>query len=209
MPLAATSLATAQDVEREDPEKRVKRMRQGAGLRGGAWWVQDLPEVSDAEYSQTPAFEGYFQKGLDLHLAIETTLGLWRRSQELEETGTLGTTRQEVQSYVVPSFTSIKLYPFTRPNAGAEPYVSGGIGIALGIDDRSGEDLLGVGSGTALTTGFGFKAGLGLDWRFSRAFGLTAGGRYTWLRFSEELGGARTYRGFGLDLGLTYRFQYE
>lgn len=212
-PLLAGS-GSAAGQQADDPEARAKRMRQGAGLRAGPWWVQDLPEVSGAEYSRTPSFEGYFQKGLDLHLALESTLGFWRRTQEIESTGPFGgTSREEVQSYVVPTFTSIKLYPLTRPSARVEPWMSGGIGLAVGIDDRttSGDNLLGlgVGSGTVLLTGFGFQAGAGLDGRLGPAFGLTAAGRYRWLRFSEELGGERTYRGFAFEAGLTYRFQYE
>lgn len=209
--LGASGSASAQ--QPDDPEARAKRLRQGAGLRGGAWWVQDLREVDGAEYSQLPAFDGYFQKGLDLHLALESTLGLWRRSQEIEQTGVGGTTREEVHSYIVPLFTALKIYPFTRPTERVEPFLLGGIGFALGIDDRdtSGGNLLGLntGSGTVLVTGFGFRLGAGAEWRFGRAFGLSVGGRYQWLRFGESLGGERSYKGLGLDAGLTYRFQYE
>ena len=207
--LSVSALAHAQE---DDPERAATLKRRGAGLRVGAWWVQDLPQVSDAEYSQWPSFEGYFQKGLDLHLTIETTLGLWRRSQEIEESG-LGGGEQRVQSFVIPAFTALKMYPFTRPADRLEPYLTAGVGLALGVDDRetSGSDLLGlgVGSGTALLTGFGFKLGAGFDWNFGSAFGLSANGRYQWIRFSEELGGKRTYRGLGAEAGITYRFQFK
>lgn len=211
--LATAVAAAAQEPAREDPERKATLQRKGAGLRGGAWWVQDLPKVSGADYSQWPAFEGYFQKGLDLHLTVESTLGLWRRSQEAEQSGIGGTTRERVQSFVIPTFTALKMYPLTRPDDALEPFLKAGVGLALGVDDRqtSGSDLLGlgVGSGTTVLTGFGFKLGAGLDWRLGSAFGLTLDGRYQWLRFNEELGGKRTYRGLGADVGLTYRFRFE
>ncbi|MGH7545612.1 MAG: hypothetical protein ACREKI_05460 [Gemmatimonadota bacterium] len=208
--LVTSAPARAQEKrpQEDDPERAATLKRKGAGLRVGAWWVQDLAQISDAEYSQWPSFEGYFQKGLDLHLTIETTLGLWRRSQEIEESG-LGGGEQRVQSFVIPAFTALKMYPFTRPADRLEPYLTAGVGLALGVDDREGSDLLGVGTGTAVLTGFGFKLGTGFDWNFGSAFGLSANGRYQWIRFNEELGGKRTYRGLGAEAGITYRFQFE
>lgn len=198
--------------ETADLEKNAKQQRQGAGLRVGAWRV-DLPEASGVEYAETPAFEGYFQKGLDLHLAIESTVGFWRRSQTAQSSGTLGgSTTDEIDSYVVPLFTALKLYPFTRPEHAFEPYLLAGAGLAVGIDDRnttSGGLLGGAGNGTAMLTGFGFKGGAGLEWRFSPAFGLNLGGRYQWIRFGSDVGGERTYKGPAFEGGLTYRFQYR
>lgn len=104
--------------QEDDPERAATLKRKGAGLRVGAWWVQDLSQVSGVDYSQWPSFEGYFQKGLDLHLTIETTLGLWRRSQETDQ--------ERVQSFVIPAFTALKMYPFTRPGDRLEPYLSAG-----------------------------------------------------------------------------------
>ena len=57
--------------------------------------------------------------------------------------------------------------------------------------------------------GFGLKGAVGIELRFSEAFGAAAGGRYQWVRFFGELAGERTYRGLGADVGLTYRFQYD
>jgi len=212
---AGAAGARGQEDSASDPEKQARRERQGAGLRGGIWDVRDLTEVSGAKYSTSPAFEGYFQKGLDLHLAIESTAGVWRRRQTMEQDGGLGggTVREEVNSYVVPLFTALKLYPFTRPDDAFEPFVSAGVGLALGIDDRTttSSDLLGLGagSGTAMLTGFGFRGGAGVEWRFSQAFGLSASGRYQWIRFGGELGGERTFKGPAFEAGLTYRFQYR
>jgi hypothetical protein len=197
-------------------EQRVKAMRRGAGLRVGVWDVRGLSEVSGARVSETPLIEGYFQKGLDLHLALENTVGVYRREQRLTRDGGIGggMVEEKVAAYVVPQFTSLKVYPFTRPEQRFEPYIIGGAGVTIGIDDRENSEsggLLGGGgeSGTGFVVGFGLKGGLGTELRFSEAFGLAAGGRYQWVRFFGELAGERTYRGLGADVGLTYRFQYE
>jgi hypothetical protein len=197
-------------------ERRVKEMRRGAGLRVGVWDVRGLGEVSGARVSESPLFEGYFQKGLDLHLALENTVSVYRREQRLTRSGGIGggTVEEKVAAYVVPQFTSLKIYPFTRPEQRFEPYISGGAGLTIGIDDRENcgsGGLLGGGGepGTGVVAGFGLKGGLGIELRFSDAFGAAAGGRYQWVRFFGELAGERTYRGLGADVGLIYRFQYE
>ena len=203
--------ASAQTEKHTDPEKTAKLERKGAGVRGGPWWPHGLREEPDATYAQTPWFEAYFQEGLDLHLALETGVGFWRRSREIERTDMLGgTSRERVDAYVVPLFTALQVYPLTRATDGVEPYLMGGIGVALGIEDRSGDrDLTGEPYGTSAVAGFGFKVGAGLDWKLGRAFGVTVGTRYEWIWFGEGLGGNGKYRGFGVDVGLTYRFQYQ
>jgi hypothetical protein len=210
--LAGDSAAQADTVT----ERRVKAMRRGAGLRVGVWDVRGLGEVSGARVSETPLFEGYFQKGLDLHLALENTVGVYRRMQRLTRTsGGIGggTVEEKVAAYVIPQFTSLKLYPFSRPEQRFEPFMLGGAGLTIGIDDRENSEsggLLGGGgeSGIGFVAGFGLKGGLGIELRFSDAFGAAAGGRYQWVRFFGELAGERTYRGLGADVGITYRFQY-
>lgn len=203
----------AQQSARSEAEERARLQRRGAGVRVGVWDVRGLSEVADAEYSRTPLFEGYFQHGLDRHLALQNSVGFWRRSQEIEVAQIGGSRRESVQSYVIPQFTSLRFFPVTGPDQALEPFVEGGAGISLGIDDRSttsgGPLGLGSGDGIAVVVGFGFKLGLGTEWRFSRALGLAAGGRYQWIRFLDDLGGERTYRGFGAEMGLTYRFQYD
>ena len=185
-------------------ERSVTLQRRSAGLRIGTWRVRDLQEIAGSTFSETPLFEGYFQRGLDLHLALGSTMGLWRRTQEVAGSG-------KVTSYIVPAFTSLKIYPLTRPEQRFEPYIDAGIGGAIGIDDREGTagGPLGETEGTDARFGFGFKGGGGVEWRFSRAFGLSLGGRYQWIRFGSEVGGDRTFQGLGFDAGLTYRFQYD
>jgi hypothetical protein len=196
-------------------EQRVKQMRRGAGLRVGTWDVRGITQVNGARVSETPLFEGYFQKGLDLHLALENSVSVYRREQRLTRPGPIGggEIEEKVSAYVIPQFTSLKLYPITRPEQRFEPYISGGAGLTIGVDDRENSEsggLLGGGgeSGTGFVAGFGLKGGLGAELRFSQAFGAGIGGRYQWVRFFGELAGERTYRGFGADIGLTYRFQY-
>jgi hypothetical protein len=200
--------------EESDAEARARLQRRGAGLRADVWSVRGLQEVAGAETGSMPLFEGYFERGLDRHLALQTSVGLWRRTQEIESGGGLGgSTTERVASWVVPMFTALRFFPVTGPEASLEPYVEGGVGFALGLDDRQTEagGPLGVGSGEGITTvaGFGFKGGLGFEWRFSRALGLAVGGRYQWIRFLEDVGGDRIFRGFGAGAGLTYRFQFE
>jgi opacity protein-like surface antigen len=204
-PVAAQTPAT-------DAEQRARMQRQGAGLRVGWWDVRGLEERPGVSYGTTPFFEGYFQRGLDLHLAIESSIGVWRRQQRETTTGPLGqAAHNEINSYIVPLFTAIRFFPVTRPGAALEPYVNAGVGFAIGIDDRqtSGSGLLGGTGGTAMLTGFGFKAGTGVEVRMTPALALDVTGRYHWIRFGGELGRERTYAGPGLDVGLSYRFQYE
>jgi hypothetical protein len=190
--------------ERSQSEQETERARRGAGLRVGGWTGMDLTELDGASYSTLPHFQGWFQRGLDRHLAIESTLALWRRVQERNG--------EKVSTYIAPLFTSLKFYPGVGPEATVQPYVLGGGGLALGIDDREGTQggLLGLGGSDGLSfhTGLGFKAGGGLDYWFSQALGLTVGARYQWIRFDGSPGGHRTYKGTVVDAGFTYRFQY-
>lgn len=197
-------------------EQRVKAMRRGAGLRVGTWDVRGLAQVSGARVSESPLFEGYFQRGLDLHLALENTVAVYRREQRITRPGGIAgePVEEKLSAYVIPQFTSLKVYPFTRPAQPFEPYISGGAGLTIGVDDRENSGtggLLGGGgeSGTGFVAGFGLKGGLGFELRVSEAFGVAAGGRYQWVRFFGELAGERTFRGLGADVGLTYRFQYD
>ena len=196
--LGAAPAAAQEREEAVDPERRAQLMRQGAGLRLGAWWVQDRED--EARVSRWPYMEGYFQRGLDLHLALESTLSVWRQRRPLDGGG-------RVDSYAVPLFTSLKFYP-TRPESALEPFVLAGLGLALGIEDRAGEGLLGPTGGTSVTTGFGLRGGTGLEWRFGRAFGLHLAVAYNWLRFSDRLDGEDGYRGPVATGGLVYRFQF-
>jgi opacity protein-like surface antigen len=212
--LGITLLSQVAAAQADTAERRVKAMRRGAGLRIGLWDVRGLTEVSGARVNESPLIEGYFQNGLDLHLALENTVSVYRREQSITRPGGIGggTVEEKLAAYVISHFTSLKVYPFSRPEQRFEPYILGGAGVTIGIDDRenwTGGLLDGRSeSETGFVTGFGLKGGLGIEIRFSEAFGIAVGGRYQWVRFFGELAEERTYQGLGADVGLTYRFQY-
>lgn len=187
-------------------EREVRRQRQGAGLRVGAWQTTGLSQVAGATYSTIPAFEGYWQRGLDRHVVLETSAGLWGRTQHS------GTDR--VGSFLVPMLTAVKLYPFTGPADQLEPFLMAGAGFTIGVDDRNtttGGGLLGgtASNSTVLIVGVGVKGAVGLEYRLGRAFGLSGGAGYTFVRFlGGSVGDDDTYKGVVLTGGLTYRFQY-
>lgn len=190
---------------RGDLETEAERARRGAGLRVGGWLTSGLPTVDGADYSTSPHFEGWYQRGLDRHIAIESTVSVWRREQ-LRDT-------ERATTYIIPLITSVKFFPGVGPENQVQPYLLGGGGLGLGIDDRenTSEGLLGLGGGggTSVATGFGLRGGAGADLWLGRSLGITVGGRYQWLRFLDgSPGGERTYQGTVVDLGVTYRFQY-
>ena len=216
---AAGAQVTGSDTTRAgrplDPERQAQLARRGGGVRAGFWDVRG-PRVPDGgTESETPAFEGYVRKGLDAHLALENSVGFWRYRQTISTTsgGPLGgTTTSRIDAYVVPQQTSVVFFPVTRPEQRIEPFLRAGIGLTLGIEDRKGEGggLFGTaGEGISMVVGFGATGGGGVEWRLTDALGISASGRYQWVRFLEELAGSETYQGLGADLGITYRFQFR
>jgi hypothetical protein len=198
-----------------DLEKRARLARRGGGVRVGTWDVRGLTSTSGAAVARTPAFEGYMRRGLDLHLAIEHSVGVWRRTQSVTQTssnplGGTTTSTSTLETYVIPQFTSISFFPITRPEHRFEPYVKAGAGFAVGVEDRTGSGGgLFAGGGASLVPGYGLSGGAGLELRLSNALGLTGAGRYQWIRFFQELSSERTYEGFGAEVGVTYRFQFR
>jgi hypothetical protein len=217
----ARAQATARPVPRDsvtasrDPERTARVARRAGGVRVGTWDVRGLTTPSGAVVATTPAFEGYVRRGLDLHLAVEHSVGVWRRTQRVTQTSTgpLGGTTQStstLESYVIPQYTSIAFFPITRPEHRVEPYVKAGAGFALGVDDRSGSGGgLFSSPGTSIVPGYGVTGGGGVEWRLTDALGFAAAGRYQWIRFFQELSSRRTFEGFGAEIGVTYRFQYR
>lgn len=198
-----------------DPERQAELARRGGGIRVGTWAVRG-PEVPEGgSESETLAFEGYVRKGLDAHLALENSVGFWRYRQVITTTsgGVLGgTSTSRVDAYVVPQQTSIVFFPVTRPDQRIEPFLRAGLGLTLGIEDRKGEGggLFGAGGdGISMVVGFGATGGGGVEWRLTDALGISASGRYQWVRFLQELAGSETYQGVGADVGITYRFQFR
>jgi hypothetical protein len=199
-----TSAAGANDFILEAPPQRV---RGGAGLRAATWQVVDL-----ADASGITQYEGWLQKGLDLHLVLESTLGYWQHEESSTTPGPLSTeTTHELYTYLVPALTAMKMYPVTKPTAALEPYLAAGLGPVLRIQREkiTSTDPLEIPSDeTRIETGFGIQSSAGLDWSPPGAFGLSLGGSYQWATFGQNASGRRMYRGPGVNVGLTYRFQY-
>jgi hypothetical protein len=202
--------AQAQDTTKTTAEQKASQARRSAGINFGTWALVDDPATGDAKSSDSPILEGYFRKGIDKHLALETSAGIWRRVIDTPASGGIGgSAGGKTTAILIPQMTSIKLYPFTTPDDRLEPYISAGVGFTLGyVSESGGGALLGGGGGTGLIAGVGATTGAGVEWRFSDAFGLAAGAHYTYIQFFDQLAGEKLYRGTGVKAGLTYRFQY-
>jgi hypothetical protein len=189
--------------------------RRAGGLTVGHWELRGVEPGATVDVSTMPILSGYLRKGLDLRLALENGIGVWRRVQSTEATGGIGgTAAEEVQSWVIAQTTAIRFYPMTDAGSTIEPWLLGGAGFTLGIDDREtdGGGVLGGssgGSGVFMVPGVSLQAGTGVEWWFGESLALNAGARYQWTRFFQEFGGERTYQGPTIDLGLTYKFRYR
>jgi len=189
----------------QDVEHRVQTSRRGGGIRGGQWHLNGQQLPAGVTASSTPEFEGYVRTGLDLHVVLENSVGVWRQRQASGSTGgLLGGSASLVDNYIIPQYTSVVFYPLTGPNDRLEPYVRGGIGFALGVQDPQNGS-----GGISLTPGFGATGGLGIEWRATETLGLAVSTRYQWVRFFQDFGGRQTYQGPALEAGITYRFQFR
>jgi opacity protein-like surface antigen len=188
-----------------DVVKHAQLARRGGGLRVGPWHLNGEDASTSSASSTIPDFEGYVRTGLDLHLVLENSVGVWRQRQSASASGgLLGSSGSSADAYIIPQFTSIVFYPMTTPNDRLEPFVRGGIGFALGVQDpQSG------GGSISFTPGFGLTSGLGVEWRMTDALGLALSSRYQWIRFFQEFGPQQTYQGPVVEAGVTYRFQYR
>jgi hypothetical protein len=198
------AVAVAQRPEESEAERLGRLARRGAGFRAGAWFVEiDVDHVA----SRSPAFEGYFQRGLDRRVALESSVGVWWVTTITEQTLPIGGTQTvETESYVIPLLSSLKFFPFTDVSDDIEPYLLGGIGFALGLE-REAENAIGS-SGTSIVTGIGFRGGAGIELHLTTTVGFAAGVKYQWIRLSEEMIGKESFSGLGLEGGITYRFQF-
>jgi hypothetical protein len=216
--LVSADVAGAQDstkTRESSAETRARLARSAAGLVVGPWELRGVEPPSGVDVSTLPMFSGYLRKGLDMRLALENGIGVWRRVQTTPATGGIGgTPGEEVQSWVVAQSTAVRFFPVTDAGATFEPWILGGAGITLGIDDRetNGGGILGGstgGTGVAIVPGFSLQGGVGTEWWFSQSLALNVGARYQWTRFLEDFGGERTYQGPAYELGFTYKFRYQ
>lgn len=162
-------------------ESAGRAARRAIGIRGGEW-------------RHLPYGEIYFQRGLAERVALENSAGVWQR-----RTG-------EFRSYVIPLLTSLKFYPLTAPNSRVEPFIMGGIGFALGIEKESVHAI--GGGGTSILTGFGTKAGAGIEGRVYGSVGVQAGVHYLYMRFNDELADQRAFEGAGIEGGVSFRLTF-
>jgi hypothetical protein len=196
-------------------ETRARLARSGAGLLVGPWELRGIEPPAGVDASTLPMFSFFLRKGLDARLALENGVGIWRRVQNIPATGGIGgTPEEEVQSWVVAQTTAVRFFPVTDAGAKLEPWVLGGAGFTLGIDDRetSGGGVLGGASGSpgvAIVPGFSLQGGAGAEWWFSESLALNVGARYQWTRFLQDFGGERTYQGPAFEAGFTYKFRYR
>jgi opacity protein-like surface antigen len=208
--LLASGTVEGQQREESEIERDARLARQSGGLVAGVWLL-DIPDPAGAvSVSTSPYVEGYYRRGLDRHLAVESSVGVLRREETERRASTIGgETTNRRTSWIVPLMTGLRFYP-TDPGARLEPYVGAGIGLALGIQEQSGDagGLLGGSGGTSMETGFGFNGTAGVELALSRVFRLTGGAGYQWVRFGNDVGAAGTYRGLRATGGFVYRFQY-
>jgi opacity protein-like surface antigen len=202
--MAQTKTPPDSSTKSTDLEHRVQSARRGGGLRAGQWHLNG-DVATGVTTSSTPAVEGYVRTGLDLHLVLENSVGVWRQRQATSAGGGLfGGSASVSDNYVIPQFTSVVFYPFTAPTDRVEPFLRGGIGFALGVEDPQNGS-----GGVSLTPGFGTTGGAGVEWRATEALGIAISARYQWIRFFQQFGGLQTYQGPMLEAGITYRFQYR
>lgn len=183
-------------------EQQDRLARRAIGARLGAW---DVGVDGGADSSRSPEFGLFLQRGLDAHVLLQNSVGLWwvttralQADPELPEIVT--------RIYVVPLLTTLKWYPATTPADRIEPFVEGGIGIVFGIEDV-GENAIG-GGGTSIVTGFGARAAVGAEIRLSGPWRFVAGGSYQWAHFGEDLGSTDTIGGVGVAGGFIYGLQF-
>lgn len=203
--LSLAARAFAQRPLESAADQDAREARRGAGVRVGAWDVESPARV-DARFSSSLLFEFYLQRGLDERLALENSGGVWRRITQERQQLPVGSDTVETKVYIIPLLTSLKYYPLTSPSSLIEPFIMGGLGLALGIEDESSNAI--GGGGTSVVTGFGIRAAAGLELHIGSAFGATAAGRYQWMKLSDYVGLENTFKGVGLEGGLMYRFNF-
>jgi hypothetical protein len=185
-----------------DAQQADVTSQRAIGLRIGTWLV-DMADHLDPAAS--PHVEIYLERSLNGDdLLLENSLGYWRIITTEQQT--FPATSIEVKGYVVPLLTSLKLYLFESAESALSPYVSGGAGLAFGFE--KGRTSNGGTTGTSVSTGFGVRAAAGVELRIVRGIRVTGSARYQWLHFGEDVGSTETYRGLGLNGGITYRFRF-
>ena len=181
------SIAIALVIAEAPSDVLAQHSRRGGGVRVGSWNVKVAPWVDRSAH-----FEGYVHRALGNDLALENSVGVWRAVVN------------ETRAYIVPLMTSLRYYPLSAQERRMEPFVTGGVGIAFGIQDVP-DNAVG-GTGSTIVTGIGVRAGLGVEVLVARGFGIGTSGKYQWVHFGDEVGTMETFAGVGWEGAVFYRF---
>src|SRR3954462_503560 len=88
-PVAAPAGPADTGAKTPDAIKRAQLARRGGGLRAGPWHLNGQQTPSGTSASSIPAFEGFVRTGLDQHLLLENSVGVWRQRQATSASGGL------------------------------------------------------------------------------------------------------------------------
>lgn len=185
-------------------------LRRGLGLRAGVWQLSTTVPDS-ARATQWPLIEVFYQRGMGRHLAMENSLGLFRRRVTAEAGtslfGNTGTT--QITSYIIPFTIGVDYFPFTRAGSLLEPFVRADVGFAIGVDSsrNSGTGPFGGSGGTSTSTGFGARGGAGLKLALGSRLALAVDANYMLEYFGADIGIGQSYHGPQFDAGLMYRLR--
>ncbi len=172
-------------------------------LTAGTWQAAGA-DPADSRSSQWPLISLGVMRGGRGHLGVETSVGLWRRSLEATTAaGLFDGSVSKVTSYVVPLTVSGDYFLLSHA-APVEPFLGGGVGIAMSIDHTTptGSGAFPTG-GTTTRTGLALHAGGGVTLLPGARFGVIVRAGYLWTRFGDDIGASNTTDGFRLQAGVT------
>jgi len=178
--------------------------RRGGGVTVSAWRVgpPDIVRAVQPVYKRSVLADAYFRRGLSDHLALESSLGYWRRTSE--RPGTAAQT-DTTRVYIIPLVTALRIYPLTTVRNPVEPYVQAGAGFSIGVQQQSEST---AGQRRSIAFGFGVKAAVGVEVHAYGPVGVTVGGHYQGVRFGQTVDEQEAFGGTGLQGGITYRFNF-
>ncbi|HEX6558794.1 MAG TPA: hypothetical protein VF021_05010 [Longimicrobiales bacterium] len=201
--LAALALAVPGAARAQAPSDAAGGSRRGLGIVVGNWVVPrpDIVRAVQPTYRRSLMGEIHFRRELTERVVLETSVGAWRRiSERPSALGSTVTTR----TYIVPLLTALRVFPITTVRNSIEPYLVGGAGLAVGVQQQS-ENSPG-GGGRSIVTGVGVRAGAGIEIHVYDRFGVLLGGHVQGVRFGEAVDEQEAFAGAGVQGGLSYRF---
>ena len=201
--LAVPAVARAQALNETADDRAARIARAEIGVAAGTWSVETPVTATPTDYKSSIAWQALIQRGLDKHLALENTVGLWKRVST--KATAVGGGDVVTKSYLVPITTALKFYPVTTPKRRLEPFVTVGIGLGFGVQDVSTNAV--GGGGSSVVTGFSARAGIGVEAHLIYGLGAHVVARYQWLKFGDRISDQEAFAGNGIEAGLTYRLR--